>query len=97
MNNNAIIIQKYFRRYRNNKNLSKSKDNMTLDILNKLLDNYIKSNDLIEELNKLLNNKKIRNQNFPSENIVKFAFVKKYKIMPTWDTTKGDLAILTKK
>lgn len=47
MNNNAIIIQKYFRRYRNNKNLSKSKDNMTLDILNKLLDNYIKSNDLI--------------------------------------------------
>ena len=57
---------------------------MYIDILEKLLDNYIMTNNLIEELNKLLFKKKIRNQNFPSEiseNIVKFAFCKKYKIM----------------
>jgi hypothetical protein len=38
--------------------------------------------------------KKRRNENFPSdisENIAKFAIYKKYGIMPSWNTDKGDL------
>lgn len=96
----AIIIQKNIRRYLNNKFLSSKKDNMTINILENLLKNYIDTTTLFDNINKKLSKKKIRNPNFPSEiseNIVKFAFFKKYKIMPSWDTDKGDLLVLNKK
>ncbi len=43
-------------------------------------------------------NKKVRNDNFPShlsENIAKFAIFKKYSTMPSWETDKGDLIIIS--
>tara|TARA_Y100000389_G_scaffold10764_1_gene9988 strand:- start:2709 stop:3683 length:975 start_codon:yes stop_codon:yes gene_type:complete len=49
-----------------------------------------------KRLNGLLSKKKKRIDNFPSsisENMVKFALSKKYKVMPCWDTKKGDLVI----
>ena len=76
--------------------MSKVSDSMTFDLLHRLIDLY---NDTIfqeAEINKLLMTKKIRHSNFPShisENIVKFAFFKKYRIMPSWDTKKGDLVL----
>lgn len=100
MNKYATIIQKNIRRYLNNKKLSSKKDNMTLDIIKDLLENYIDTTNLFDNINKKLSKKKIRNPNFPSEiseNIVKFSFFKKYKIMPSWDTDKGDLLVLNKK
>lgn len=66
------------------------------DILNNYLENYIRQQELITRLNNSLINKKIRRTNFPSEvseNIAKYALFKKYKIMPNWDTKKGDLII----
>ena len=100
MNTSAVIIQKNIRRFLNNKKLSSKKDNMTINMVEYLLDNYIKTTDLYNNINKKLSKKKIRNPNFPSEiseNIVKFAFFKKYKIIPSWDTDKGDLIVLNKK
>ena len=97
---NVIIIQKYVRRFLNNKKLQSKKDSMSIDFIKELLDNYINNYNLTEKINNKLSKKKIRNQNFPSEiseNIVKFAFYKKYKIMPSWDTTDGDLIVLNKK
>jgi len=95
-----IIIQKNVRRFLNNVRLKKLKDGMTLNIVESYLDMYIKNYYFIEDINKKLCKKKIRNQNFPSEiseNIVKFAFLKKYKIIPSWDTDNGDLSFLNKK
>jgi len=49
-----------------------------------------------KRMNDLLSEKKKRIDNFPSdisENMVKFALLKKYKVMPCWDTDKGDLVI----
>jgi len=77
----------------------KLKDNMTLEILNDLIDNYINNYKIYNKINeKLINDnkkhKKIRNTNFPSEiteNIVKFVMAKEYKIMPSWNTVVGDL------
>lgn len=99
-NSSAIIIQKNIRRFLNHKKLTFKKDNMSIEIVEILLDNYIKTFDLIKNINKSLSKKKIRNQNFPSEiseNIVKFVLCKKYKVMPSWDTNEGDLTILNKK
>ena len=76
------------------------KDNMTLEIVNLILDMYNKKIKFNYEINKLLSIKKIRNENFPSEiseNIVKFVFRKKYKITGNWDTKNGDLQIINKK
>ena len=76
-------------------------DNMTMDILKRMLENYnnnvIFTNNIIKELT--WNNKshrKIRKENFRSEiseNIVKFAIFKKYGIMPIWNVHCGDLEI----
>ena len=100
IDNNVIIIQKNVRKFLNNKKLQSKKDSMSIDFIKELLDNYINNYNLTEKINNKLSKKKIRNQNFPSEiseNIVKFAFYKKYKIMPSWDTTDGDLIVLNKK
>ena len=97
---NVIIIQKHIRRFINNKKLQSKKDNMSIDFVKELLDNYINNYNLIININNKLSKKKIRNQNFPSEiseNIVKFAFYKKYKIMPSWDSNDGDLILRNKK
>lgn len=73
---------------------SKLADNYSLDILNKCLDKYISDLNFNKTINMLMSKKKRRNENFPSdisENIAKFAIYKKYGIMPSWDTDKGDL------
>jgi hypothetical protein len=97
--NSIIIIQKYYRGYYIRNKINYLQDSMTLKILDNCIDVY--NNTIINEkqINMLLNNKKIRLSNFPShisENIVKFVFSKIYKIMPTWDTNKGDLCINNK-
>lgn len=100
-NINIIIkIQSIIRMFLNNKRLQKLKDNFDLNIINNLLDIYIEKYKLINYINKTLLNKKIRHENFPSEiseNIVKFAIFKKYKIMPNWNTKIGDLELIYKK
>lgn len=96
---NIILIQNYIRRNLIQNNLKKINDNMTCDLLNICIENYKNTLKFEEQLNKKLSYKKIRKTNFPShisENIVKFAFYKKYKVMPSWDTDKGDLVIKNK-
>jgi hypothetical protein len=76
--------------------LAKQKDEYTYEILDLCLNKYINDLNFNDKINALLSKKKRRNENFPSdisENIVKFAFAKKYRIMPCWDTQKGDLII----
>jgi len=100
LNNLIIKIQSVVRKFLCKLRLNKLNDNFTLDIVNKLLDNYIDKINLNKEINKKLDKRKIRNDNFPcaiSENIVKYAFSKKYNIMPSWNTKKGDLELLDNK
>lgn len=64
-----------------------------------LLDAFISLTKKIEKINVVLNNKKIRMPNFPSEileNIVKYVLYKKYKIWPMWDAKTGDLSFHNK-
>jgi len=94
-----IRIQKVFRRFHTCLKLRKLSDKMTLEIVDELLNKYNDNLLFIEKINNKLSKKKCRNENFPShisENIVKFAIFNKYKIMPCWDTHKGDLIILNK-
>ncbi len=96
----AIVIQKNARRFLTKKRLAKQNDAITLPVIDKLLNNYINNYLFNNEINKNLTIKKIRNQNFPSEiseNIVKYAIFNKYKIMPSWNTSVGDLILLNKK
>ena len=91
MSINAII--KGFQQRLHNKKL---KDNMTLELLERCIDNYNNTIMMEKQINTHLSKKKIRQSNFPShisENIAKFAICKRYGIMPTWDTEKGDLFI----
>jgi hypothetical protein len=96
----TIKIQSYWRGYNLRKELITLNDNYTFEILNRCLDKYIadlKFND--EIINPLMSKKKRRNENFPSdisENIVKFVIANKYRIMPCWDTDKGDIVIKKK-
>jgi hypothetical protein len=82
--------------YKERKYLKKLKDGMTFELLLSFLNSY---KYIIVEQNKInisLKKKKTRMINFPesiSENIVKFAIFKKYKIMPNWDIKPGDLEI----
>lgn len=91
----VVLLQKIVRGHLCRKHLQKPKDQMTFAIVSKLLENYKNYNHQLQEINQfLLQKKKIRYHNFPSEiseNIVKFVFFHKYKIMPTWDTQSGDL------
>ena len=94
--NACIKIQAYFRGYNLRKDFTRQNDNYTFRILNKCLDKYIYDLEFTKEINSILSKKKRRNENFPSdisENIAKFAIFKKYKIMPCWDTEKGDIII----
>lgn len=94
MESAVLKIQSLYRGYLVRKQNKKIKDGMTFALLNECVDNYIKTVEEEKKLNLLLKNKKIRISNFPShisENIAKFAIFKKYGIMPTWDTDKGDL------
>jgi len=94
--NSIIKLQSVVRGMIVRDKLRSLKDGMNLDILEKCIDVY---NDTIRSennINKSLKNKKIRLSNFPShisENIAKFAIFKKYNIMPSWDTDKGDLVL----
>ena len=72
------------------------KDDMSFELLIKCIDNYNNNLNFENQLNKLLKGKKIRKSNFPShisENIIKFVFYKRYNILPSWNTDKGDLII----
>lgn len=92
----AIKIQEFWRGYSLRKELKRLNDNYTFTILNRCLDKYITDLKFNDDINRLLSNKKRRNENFPSdisENIVKFAIYKKYGVMPCWDTDKGDIVI----
>jgi hypothetical protein len=94
----CITIQKHIRGYLCRKDLSSLKDGMTLDNVIECIKKYNEGLDWIENMNKNMKKKKIRNENFPShisENIAKFAICKKYNIMPDWDC-KGDLVMLNK-
>ena len=75
-------------------------DGFTFDLIEPFINIYIYTMMLIEKTNNFIKNnnhkKKIRKPNFQchiSENIIKFAIYKKYKIMPNWDTPSGDLLI----
>ena len=82
-----------------NDNLKNLTDKVTINILINDVNEHIRHSKYINERNNYLGNKhKLwRHDNFPShisENICKFAIYKKYGIMPTWNTSKGDLQII---
>ena len=92
----ATKIQSCWRGFYSRKLLTRLDDNYTFEILNRCLDKYIDGLKFNDEINSLLSKKKRRNDNFPSdisENIIKFVIKNKYRIMPCWDTDKGDLVI----
>jgi hypothetical protein len=94
--NSVIKLQSLWRGRKVRKDNNKMEDNMTFDMVNMSIDNYINNLQFVIKMNSNLSNKKIRNDNLPShitENIVKFAFYKKYKMIPCWDTDKGDLIV----
>jgi hypothetical protein len=98
-NDASTTIQKHFRGCRCRKSLSSLKDGMPLDNVIEYIEGYNKLLRVQDEVNKKLNNKKIRKINYPSEiteNIAKFAIFKKYNILGNWDIKPGDLIVLTK-
>lgn len=93
---NIILIQSLCRRFLVKRRLSRLRDGMTKELLLSCIKNYINTIQNEKMINQLLTTKKIRYSNFPShisENLVKYAFYKKYRIMPSWDTNTGDLII----
>jgi len=92
----SIKIQSTYRGYCIRKYLSLIEDGMSYEIMMNELERYNNNLVQVRDLNTRLSKKKIRHENFPShisENIAKFAIFKKYKIMPSWDTDKGDIII----
>lgn len=87
-----IKVQSLWRR----KKVKLLKDGYTKQILNEHINKY---NDIclfIDKINSQLETKKCRNLNYPSEiteNLVKFAIIKKYNVSPSWYTKKGDLCL----
>lgn len=76
--------------------LREQTDDFTFACLRELIERYISDVEFTKKFNLNLSRKKKRNPNLPSEiteNIVKFVICKIYKIMPTWWSNKGDLAI----
>ena len=97
MNSGLVSLQGIVRGVLCRTHLRKSKDDMSLKLLTKLLEEQKRRFLFDCEMNKRLKKKKIRHANFPShisENIVKFVLFRKHKIMPTWNTRKGDLEFL---
>jgi len=73
-----------------------SEDPFTKDLLRELVITYNLLYNNIKILNDKLDNRKIRRANYPSEiteNIVKFAIIKKYNVFPCWDVKKGDICL----
>ena len=90
------MIQSLWRGFSLRKKLLASQDKMTKPLLIQCIDLYANTITYEKTINTLLSKKKIRLSNFPShisENIVKFIFAKIYNIMPSWDTSTGDLCI----
>ncbi len=91
-----IRLQSIYRGYNTRKYLSTVDDGMIYKILVNEIKRYNDNVQHVNHINHKLLKKKIRHENFPShisENIAKFAIYKKYRIMPTWDTEKGDIVI----
>lgn len=100
VNNAVVVIQKRFRAKQVRQFNQKEKDAFNFDIIDQQLNEYIRSVNNIKNLNSLLGNtsKSVRNENFPyyvSENIAKLAILKYFGVLPTWNTTKGDLQIIS--
>jgi len=71
----ACIIQKHIRGYLCRKGLISLKDGMTHPLLVECAEKYNEGLDFIENMNKNMKKKKIRNENFPlhiSENIASY-------------------------
>lgn len=68
-----VKIQSIIRGFPQRKQNYQLKDIFTYSIINKLLISYINYTNEINKINTLLNKKKIRLPNFPSENIVKLS------------------------
>jgi hypothetical protein len=93
-NISATKIQKVFRGYICRRKIYNLNDSFTYEILLEYITAYNSYVKTQKKINEKLLNKKIRIANYPSEiteNLVKFAFKKKYKICPCWDTKRGDL------
>ena len=72
-------------------------DNYTVKMLSEDLDEHIRHNAYYTERNKVLNSKKVRQENFSSylsENFAKFILWIFLGIRPNWNTTAGDLEVL---
>lgn len=72
------------------------KDGFTKQLVEMYINNFNASISTIHKINSQLKSKKCRKPNYPSEiteNLVKFAIIKKYNVSPSWDTTKGDLCL----
>ena len=72
-------------------------DGMTLERLNECIDTYNHNIIFEASMNEHFENRRIRISNFPShisENIAKFAYHRRHGVMPTWDTTVGDLQVI---
>jgi hypothetical protein len=71
-------------------------DGLTKQMLSNMVNIYNRLYKDMGECNGKLKRKKIRMPNYPSEiteNIVKFAIMKKYNVCPKWDIKSGDLCI----
>jgi len=78
------------------KQVNSLKDNFTKQILEDMIDKYNELYLFYSKMNAKLKIKQMRRPNYPSEiteNLVKFAIVKKYNVSPCWDTKKGDLCL----
>jgi 5'-3' exonuclease len=90
-----IKIQSLFRR----NNIKYLKDGFTKQILEEFINKFNELYLFYNEMNTKLKNKQARKPNYPSEiteNLVKFAIIKKYNVSPCWDTKKGDLCLYDK-
>lgn len=96
--NSCIKIQACWRGWKVRKNNKRALDKYSIPLINEDLDEHIRHDKYIEKRNRSFGNshKKWRRDNFPShisENICKFAFIKKYGLYPSWNTNKGDLQL----
>lgn len=97
----TLICQKNRRGSVVRKQLRSLKDCMTPELLDQDINSYLQRIRFEIKINSKFSvgQKKIRKTNFPSdisENIVKFVFRKKYGVIPSWNTDKGDLYVFNK-
>jgi hypothetical protein len=85
--NSIIKIQSLIRGFILRRNIGKLKDGMTFELVDRMIDKYNSKIIFNKNMNKKLSNRKIRNENYPSEiteKLLKFYVYKKTKIMPKW-------------